>query len=109
VLNVFALAYAFSFAVSAQAWALKTAAAAPFVTCGRHSLETYCIGVVLAVVGYIAVAQGGGGALRYVEVNIGGAVGQFLIAGMFDRWRVRRAQRDSKRPGALRVPGEVAA
>jgi hypothetical protein len=109
VLNVFALAYAFSFAVSAQAWALKTAGAAPFVTCGRHSLETYCIGVVLAVGGYVAVAQGGGGALTYVAVNIGGAVGQFLIAGMFERWRVRRAQRDSKRLGALRVPGEVAA
>jgi hypothetical protein len=89
LINVVALAYVFAFFVKPQAAFFKTKVATPVIACGQHSLWIYSFGVLLSVVGYVAVTEIGEQGVVYAAVNLVGVLLHFLMAGALD-WLPRR-------------------
>jgi hypothetical protein len=81
LINVLALAYVFAFFVKPQAAFFRTKFATPVIACGQHSLWVYSFGVLLSVMGYVAVTEIGEQGLVYAAVNLVGVLLHFLMAG----------------------------
>jgi hypothetical protein len=80
ILNVMALFYLVAFFVRPQAWILRSALAAPLLSCGRHSLPVYALSVVLSCLGLIAVTESAGAPLVHATVNLIGIPVLILLA-----------------------------
>jgi len=88
ILNVVALFYLVAFFVQPQAWILRSPLAAPLLSCGRHSLAVYAIGVVLSCLGLIAVTETAGAPIVQATVNLVGIPALILLATALE-WRRR--------------------
>jgi hypothetical protein len=85
IANVLALLYVFAFFVSPRAPWLKRRAAEMCISCGRHSLTVYGMGLVLSCIGYVLIEESGEPNLAKVMVNILGITTLLATAAMLDR------------------------
>ena len=83
--------------VPAEAGWLRTRAAQPFLLCGRHSLEIFCLGILLSVLGHFILSEYNGGVVSQLAVNAVGIAAMILTAKMFD-WYRHMARNPSPRP-----------
>ncbi len=89
VANVVALLYLFAFVVPKQAKFFSTRAASLFLACGRNSLPVYGVGIVLSVLGYVAVSESDATSPTLVAINVLGVLGLFGLARALD-WKRRQ-------------------
>jgi hypothetical protein len=80
ILNVMALFYLVAFFIRPQARILRSWLAAPLLSCGRHSLPVYALGVVLSCLGLIAVTETAGAPIVQATVNLVGIPAMILLA-----------------------------
>jgi hypothetical protein len=73
--------------VAPQAGFLRSAAARPLVLCGRHSLEIFCLSILLSVLGHFLMSEFNAGFTMQFAVNIVGIATMCLTAGMLDWYR----------------------
>jgi hypothetical protein len=85
IVNVLALLYVFAFFVSPRAPWLKKTVAEMCISCGRHSLTVYGVGLMLSCVGYVIIQESGAPNIANFAVNILGIGILFLTAGVLDR------------------------
>ncbi len=109
VINVLALLYAFAYFVSPRAPWLKKGIAAVCISCGRHSLTVYGLGLVLSCIGYVVIQESGARNVANLAVNILGIMILVLTAAMLDRRAEARRVADSASAKRLRRPGRAAA
>lgn len=83
--------------VPAEARWLRSRAAGPFLLCGRHSLEIFCLGILLSVLGHFILSEYDGGVVSQLAVNAVGIAAMVSIAKMFD-WYRQMARNPSPRP-----------
>jgi hypothetical protein len=93
----FAAALIVAALVPAEAVWLRTRAAWPFLLCGRHSLEIFCLGILLSVLGHFILSEYNGGVVSQLAVNAAGIAAMVLTAKMFD-WYRQIARSPSPRP-----------
>jgi hypothetical protein len=104
VLNVLALLYVFAFFVPAQASMFRSPFAAPFLSCGRHSLSVYGVGVVLSCIGFVAISEASHALVVPPAVNFAGILILFVLAAVLD-WRKTRGIRLPVAPAVLSPGG----
>jgi hypothetical protein len=73
--------------VTPQASFMRTAAARPFVRCGRHSLEIFCLSIILSALGHFILSEFNSGVMMQAAVNAIGIATMFLVAKMIDWYR----------------------
>jgi hypothetical protein len=73
--------------VTPQAWFLRVRAARPVVLCGRHSLEIFCLSIVLSALGHFLMSEITAGFGMQVAVNVVGIATMCLTAAMLDWYR----------------------
>ena len=89
IVNVLALLYVFASFVPSQATWLKKSGAGIFITCGRHSLTVYGLGLVLSVLGYVVIQESAAKGMATFAVNVAG-IALMVIVAMFLDWRQDR-------------------
>jgi hypothetical protein len=87
IINVLALLYVFAFFVSPRAPWLRKRLAEMCISCGRHSLTVYGVGLLLSCIGYVVIQESGAPNVANLAVNILGISIMFLTAGILDRRR----------------------
>ena len=92
IVNVLALLYVFAAYVPSRAPFLRSAGAGIFISCGRHSLTIYGLGLVLSCVGYVVIQESGAKGIANFAVNVVG-IAMLVGTAMFLDWRedARRA------------------
>jgi hypothetical protein len=83
----FAAAGLVSALVPADARVLRAPLARPFVLCGRHSLEIFCLGILLSVLGHFLLSEYDTGVVWQLAVNIVGIAAMCLTAKLIDWYR----------------------
>jgi hypothetical protein len=73
--------------VSPQARFMRHWAAWPLVLCGRHSLEIFCLSILLSALGHFLMSEFNAGFTMQVGVNVVGIAVMCLTAGMLDWYR----------------------
>lgn len=74
--------------ISPQARFLHSAAARPIVLCGAHSLEIFCLSILLSALGHFVLAEFATGVAIQVAVNAVGIAAMCLTAWVFDWYRM---------------------
>ena len=87
--NVLALAVLVRRLISPQASFLAGRVAWPFVTCGRHSLHIFCLGILLSVVGHLVLSEFFGGRLMQLAVSAVGMAIMIAVAALMDWFAAR--------------------
>ncbi|MGH7110366.1 MAG: OpgC family protein [Stellaceae bacterium] len=87
VASFFALAVLVAALVRPQAAWLQTRPAQPLLSCGRHSLEIFCLGILLSALAHIVLSESGGGTGMQLAVNLAGILAMVLTAAMMDWYR----------------------
>jgi hypothetical protein len=77
--------------VSPQAQFMRARLARPLVLCGRHSLEIFCLSILLSALGHFLMSEINTGLTMQLGVNVVGIAIMCLTAGMLDWYR--RVQR----------------
>jgi hypothetical protein len=103
VINVLALFWLVACFIAPQARWLKSRAAAPLLSCGRHSLAVFGTGVWLSAVAFIVLNQTGYPISMLVTVNIVGLLAMAGLAAALDRARAGRTASAAVR-GAVAAP-----
>jgi hypothetical protein len=70
--------------ISPRAPFLTGRAAWPFVTCGRHSLHVFCLGILLSVLGHLVLSELFGGLLMQLAVSAVGVAIMVAVAAFMD-------------------------
>jgi hypothetical protein len=73
--------------VMPQAAFMRWPAARPLVLCGRHSLEIFCVSILLSVLGHFLLSEYNSGLVMQSAVNLVGIGAMFGIAKMLDWYR----------------------
>jgi hypothetical protein len=73
--------------IPAGARGLRSWLATPLVLCGRHSLEIFCLGILLSVLGHFILSEYDAGLLVQLAVNSVGITTMCLTAKMIDWYR----------------------
>jgi hypothetical protein len=84
---------------------LGSAAARPLVLCGRHSLEIFCLGILLSALGHFALSEYDSGVLSQLAVNIVGILAICLTAKLID-WYRNMGRAPSPQPAESSGPRE---
>jgi hypothetical protein len=66
---------------------LRTRVARPFVLCGRHSLEIFCLGILLSALGHFVLSEYDSSVPSQLAVNIVGILTLCLTAKLIDWYR----------------------
>jgi hypothetical protein len=66
---------------------LRSRLARPLVLCGRHSLEIFCLGILLSALGHFVLSEYNSGVFSQLAVNIVGFLTMCLTAGLVDWYR----------------------
>ena len=88
LVSFFALAVLAARWISPQARCLRSAAARPIVLCGAHSLEIFCLSILLSALGHFLLAEFATGVAMQIAVNVIGIAAMCLTAWTFDWYRV---------------------
>jgi hypothetical protein len=102
LVHVLALAYAFAVLVPAGAAFLGGRAAQAFALCGRRSLQVFCLGILLSVLGHIVILEFGSSWAVLTLVNGAGIALLFACAYAVD-WYETLAAGKKPRVGARNV------
>lgn len=73
--------------VGPEAAFLRSRWARPLVLCGRHSLEIFCLGILLSALGHFVLSEYNSGVFSQLAVNIVGFLTMCLTAGLIDWYR----------------------
>jgi hypothetical protein len=73
--------------VPAEARGLRSALARPLVLCGRHSLEIFCLGILLSVLGHFILSEYNAPIIVQLAVNVAGIAAMLLTARMIEWYR----------------------
>jgi hypothetical protein len=87
LVSFFALVMLVARWVSPRSGFLRAAAARPVVLCGRHSLEIFCLSILLSALGHFLMSEISSGFTMQVAVNVVGIATLCLTAGMLDWYR----------------------
>ena len=93
LLHFLALAVCVANIVPAHWAALRSRAVLGAVRCGENSLEVYCVGVLLSLVGYFLLRTASGGVLAQIMVSGMGIAVLTVFATVLTRTRDRAASR----------------
>jgi hypothetical protein len=88
LLSFFALVMLAARWVPPQAGFMRAKAALPLVLCGRHSLEIFCLSIVLSALGHFLMSEVTAGFTMQVGVNVVGIAAMCLTAAMLDWYRM---------------------
>ena len=88
LISFFALVILAARWISPQAAFLRSAAARPVVLCGAHSLEVFCLSILLSALGHFLLSEFATGVTIQVAVNAVGIAAMCLSAWTFDWYRV---------------------
>jgi hypothetical protein len=94
-----ALAYIASALIPVRASWLTNPMAQRIIECGRHSLPVFCLGVVLSIIGAVAMSEFGTGWISQITIN---AVGIALLIGA--GWVLARIERAKSGTSMANVP-----
>ncbi|MBV9858839.1 MAG: OpgC domain-containing protein [Alphaproteobacteria bacterium] len=83
----FALVVLVAERVRPEAAFLASAAARPFLLCGRHSLEIFCLGIILSALGHFVLSEYDAGVPTQLAVNLAGIAAMCLTAKMIDWYK----------------------
>jgi hypothetical protein len=98
--NVLVLALLIARLIPPQAKFLASRAALPFVTCGRHSLHIFCLGILLSTIGHLVINEFLGGALIQCVVIAAGITIMIGIAALMEWFN---AEQSPSSPQILRT------
>jgi hypothetical protein len=87
LVSFFALVMLAAHWVSPQARFMRTALARPLVLCGRHSLEIFCLSILLSALGHFLMSEINTGLTMQLGVNVVGIAVMCMTAGMLDWYR----------------------
>ncbi len=73
--------------ISPDARGLRSSLARPLVLCGRHSLEIFCLGILLSVLGHFLLSEYSIGIIGQLGVNAAGILAMCLTAKVIDWYR----------------------
>jgi hypothetical protein len=73
--------------ISPQARYLRIPAAWPVLLCGRHSLEIFCLSILLSALGHFLMSEISADFGMQVAINLAGIATMCLTAGMLDWYR----------------------
>ena len=73
--------------VEPQARFLRAAVSWPVILCGRHSLEIFCLSILLSAFGHFLMAEVSAGFSMQIAVNVVGIATMCLTAAMLDWYR----------------------
>ncbi|MBV8777824.1 MAG: OpgC domain-containing protein, partial [Alphaproteobacteria bacterium] len=102
VISFFAVVMLVPRLVPPQAAFLRRPASLPLVLCGRHSLEIFCLSILLSALGHFLMAEVSAGFAMQIAVNLVGVLAMCLTAGMLDWYRA--VQRTPSAPTARADP-----
>ena len=91
LVSFFALVVLVARWVAPQAAFLRAAAARPLVLCGRHSLEIFCLSILLSALGHFLMSEFAAGLTMQVAVNVVGIATMCLTAAMLDWYRAMQS------------------
>jgi hypothetical protein len=80
--------------------ALNAPALRPLALCGMHSLEIFCLGVLLSFVAHVALMQVGGTVIMHVVASVAGIAIMSAAAGLIAWGGTIEAQKDMRQLGA---------
>jgi hypothetical protein len=93
--------------VSPQAAFLRARWARPLVLCGSHSLEIFCLSILLSALGHFLMSEIAAGPVMQVAVNVAGVAAMCLTAAGLDWYRaMQRAPLARATPAASGNDGE---
>ena len=84
--------------VSPQARFLRSVWTRPIVLCGAHSLEIFCLSILLSALGHFLMSEIAAGVTMQIAVNVIGIAAMCLTAAMLDWYR--EVQRAPLMPGS---------
>ncbi|HXO02533.1 MAG TPA: OpgC domain-containing protein [Stellaceae bacterium] len=87
LISFFALVMLAARWVAPQARFMRTTLAWPLVLCGRHSLEIFCLSILLSALGHFLMSEINTGFTMQLGVNVVGITVLCLTAGMLDWYR----------------------
>ena len=87
LISFFALVMLAARWISPQASWMRTRLARPLVLCGRHSLEIFCLSILLSVLGHFLMSEINTGLIMQLGINVVGVAVLCLTAGMLDWYR----------------------
>lgn len=87
LISFFALVMLAARLISPQAHFMRTTLARPLVLCGRHSLEIFCLSILLSALGHFLMSEINTGLTMQLGVNVVGIAILCLTAGMLDWYR----------------------
>jgi hypothetical protein len=87
LISFFALFVLIARWVSPQARFLRAAVARPVVLCGAHSLEIFCLSILLSALGHFLMSEIAAGFAMQAAVNIAGIAVMCLTAALLDWYR----------------------
>jgi hypothetical protein len=82
VVSFFALVALIAAVVRPQAAWLQTRPARPLLSCGRHSLEVFCLGILLSALAHIVLSEYDPAIGMQLAVSLAGILAMFLTAAM---------------------------
>jgi hypothetical protein len=86
---------------------LRAAAARPVVLCGSHSLEIFCLSILLSALGHFLMSEIAAGLPMQVAVNVVGIAAMCLTAAALDWYRAMQREPLTAMPaGSERGDGE---
>jgi hypothetical protein len=87
LISFFALVMLVARWVPPRAAFMRAGLARPLVLCGRHSLEIFCLSILLSALGHFLMSEVNAGFTMQVGVNVVGIAIMCLTAGMLDWYR----------------------
>jgi hypothetical protein len=73
----------------------------PLILCGQHSLEIFCLGVVLAFAGHFVLAEVSGGAGLHFIISISGILAMWAVAWVISWYKHVADKNASRTKGAV--------
>jgi hypothetical protein len=99
LLHFLALAVVVVHLVSADSRFLRWRLARPVILCGQHSLQVFCLGILLSVLGHFVLAEWSGGLPMQVAVNVIGFALMIGTAALITWYRaMERNEQTGPRP-----------
>jgi hypothetical protein len=104
LISFFALVMLVARLVSPQEGWLRSAAARPVILCGSHSLEIFCLSILLSALGHFLLSELAAGLVMQLVVNVVGIAALCLTAAMIDWYRSLQMVPERHPAGATNAP-----
>jgi len=92
LISFFALVMLAARWISPQARFMRLAPARPVVACGRHSLEIFCLSILLSALGHFLMSEINTGLIMQLGINVVGVAVMCLTAAMLDWYRAMQRE-----------------